>query len=115
MAIHFTTTNPSGLLAAFKKAIDDKKIETWSYDGDGDFTHTPPQWKNQAWLRPSVTSGLLTLHFLARNDVKTSKEVYAVYHGRFIESMLAHFDEMFGTADATALPVVGDRVIARVA
>ena len=110
MAIHFTTSNPSALLTALKAAVNAKQIETWAYDSDGDFTHTPPQWKNEAWLRPSVGTGVLTFNFIARNNVKTSKEVYAVYHGRFIETMLAHFDNMFSNADATALPVTGDRI-----
>ena len=54
MAIIIKTNNPSGLLKAIYKAIDDKEIETWIYDADKDFTHTPDQWKNKAWLRPKV-------------------------------------------------------------
>ena len=46
MAINFDTDNPTKLLSAFKKAIDDKKIVTWSYDKDGYFTHTPEQWRS---------------------------------------------------------------------
>lgn len=48
MSIKFETSNSTALLAAFKKAIDDGKVVTWSYDGDGDFTHTPPQWNKKA-------------------------------------------------------------------
>ena len=32
MAIIIKTNNPSGLLSAIHKAIDDNKVETWSYD-----------------------------------------------------------------------------------
>ena len=41
MAVIVKTGDPAGLLKKIKKAIDDKHIETWSYDSDGDFTHTP--------------------------------------------------------------------------
>ncbi len=37
MALHFKTDDPKKLLSAYKKAIDDGHIKTWSYDQDGDF------------------------------------------------------------------------------
>ena len=39
-----------------------------------------------------------------------SKEAYAVYHGRFIEMLLAHFDEEFSEAFGTAKATKDDRV-----
>jgi len=96
------TSKPKALLAAIKKAIDDKKIETWEYDGDGDFTHSPDQWRNQGWLRPTTEEGQLSFKLLSQKDVKMTKVVYGVYHGRFIEMLLTHFDEDFATATATA-------------
>jgi hypothetical protein len=39
-----------------------------------------------------------------------SKEAYAVYHGRFIEMLLAHFDEEFSGAFGTAKATRDDRV-----
>jgi hypothetical protein len=110
MAINFATTTPNKLLAAFKKAIDDKKVLTWAYDKDGDFYHTPEQWKDKAWLRPSVLDGqMLTLNYLTRTTT-TSKPDYAVYHGRFIETMLSHCDELFTTGSATSMPTNSDVV-----
>ena len=38
-----------------------------------------------------------------------SKLVYAVYHGRFIEALLTHFDMMFYEATALALADDDDR------
>ena len=105
MALIIETNNPTGLLTAIKKAIDAKSIETWSYDGDGDFTHTPDQWKNKAWLRPKVYQGELRFGILGRNDVALSKLIYAVYHGRFSEMLLNHFDNDFTKVRATALPI----------
>jgi hypothetical protein len=38
--------------------------------------------------------------------------VYAVYHGRFIEMALAHFDSQFGEGAATAMPTAADKITA---
>ncbi|MHB1528617.1 MAG: hypothetical protein ACYCXT_04160 [Acidiferrobacteraceae bacterium] len=109
MAIYFITETPKKLLAAYKKAIDDGHVSTWAYDTDGDFTHTADQWNRKAWLRPRVQDGkVLTLNILGPKDATLSTTVYAVYHGRFIESMLAHCDKLFREARATSLPVGGD-------
>jgi hypothetical protein len=114
MAVNFETTEPHRLLAAFKKAIDDKKVLTWSYDSDGDFTHTPDQWKYKAWLRPRTPSGnRLTLNILGRKEETMPLEVYSVYHGRFIEAMIAHCRTLFAAGSASSKPTSDD--VARVA
>ncbi len=111
MAIHLKTTTPKKLLAAYKKAIDDGSVDTWSYDSDGDFTHTPDQWMRCAWLRPKIIERTeLVLYILAPKETKISSVVYAVYHGRFIESMLTHCDKLFSEATASAMPESGDRI-----
>jgi hypothetical protein len=107
VALYFKTGTPKTLLADFKKKIDDGDVVTWSYDGDGDFTHTPPQWKNQAWLRPSIEANQLALYIIKPSTKNITREVYGVYHGRFIESMLTHCDRLFTTGDTTALAVSG--------
>jgi hypothetical protein len=108
MAISFDTNDPQRLLNDFKKAIDRNAVETWTYDKDGDFTHTPDQWKNEAWLRPVIYPGRLVMNFLGNNSKKTTKVVYGVYHGRFIESMLMHCDKLFTNAHASALATNSD-------
>ena len=102
MAIIIDTSKPRELLASVKKAIDEGKVTTWSYDSEGDFTHTPDQWKGKAWLRPKIASSILTFGLLGNKDVIMTKTVYGVYHGRFIEMMLTHFDNDFSEANATA-------------
>ena len=110
MAAYFLTTTPNALLKAFKKAIDEGHIVTWSYDNQGDFTHTVSQWKNLAWLRPSVQSDRLVFNIIKPQNTAISKEVYAIYHGRMIEAMLAHFDNTFTDGVATAAPDGNDLV-----
>lgn len=110
MAVHLKTKNPSLLLKKIKQAIDEKKIDTWSFDADGDFTHTPDQWKYEAWLRPRIREGELLLSILGQKTKKMSKATYGVYHGRFIEMVLTHFDSEIGSASASSMPEVEDHI-----
>lgn len=110
MSILIKTSDPTGLLAVFKKGINNGTIVTWSYDQDGDFTHTPDQWKNKAWLRPSTASGELSFSIIGPKSTNLSSLVYAVYHGRFIEALLNHCDQLFTDAYATAMPTSKDRI-----
>ena len=108
MAVIFLTSRPKALLSKFKKAIDDGHVTTWTYDVDGDFTHTPDQWRNKAWLRPRTSDGRLVLNTLPPASRPISRQVYGVYHGRFVESMLVHCDDGFSQGYATALPTGAD-------
>lgn len=110
MALYFLTDTPNGLLSTFKKAIDDGHVATWAYDKAGDFTHTAQQWKNSAWLRPSTATGQLVLNTIKPTDKNITWEVYGIYHGRFIESMVIHCHDLFTNAQATASPTKDDRV-----
>jgi hypothetical protein len=101
MTILVRTSSPAALLASIRKNIDAKHIETWTYDSAGDFTHTPEQWKKKAWLRPHVEQGVLRFSLVRRNDEVLSKPVYGVYHGRFIEMLVTHFDNDFSSVEST--------------
>jgi hypothetical protein len=100
MALTIKTNSPSDLLKAIKAAIDAKQTVTWSYDKDDDFTHTPDQWKNKAWLRPKVEVGELKFLVVAPKDVQLTKAVSGVYQGRFIEMLVTHFETKFSTITA---------------
>jgi hypothetical protein len=104
MAIIITTSDPRRMLEAIKKAIREKHVETWAYN-DGYFTHSPAQWRGQAFFKPSIIGEGLILNIIRPRDRNVSSEAYAVYHGRFIEMLLAHFDTIFESARATALTV----------
>jgi hypothetical protein len=111
MAIQVNTKDPQGLLDSIYAAIDAGSIETWSYDDDEDFFHdtSDGQWEGEAWLRPAVEKTALVLNVVSPNK-GVSMEAYAIYHGRFIEMLLAHFDEEFSEAFATAQATEDDRV-----
>ena len=109
--VTFKSNNPQQLLIALKEAIRKGHVTTW-IDVDGDFTHSPIQWVRKAYLRPSIHGSELRFAIIRPQNAKVSSEVYAVYHGRFIEMMLAHFDQQFSDAAASALATVSDVVAA---
>lgn len=108
MTIIVETNNPAKLLKAIKEAIDEGNVQTWSYDSDGDFTHDTEQWNNKAWLRPKIYTNELKFGILSPKDTRISKPVYGIYHGRFIEMLLVHFDTEFSKAIGTAMPTAMD-------
>lgn len=111
MAVHFKTSTPKKLLATYKRSIDEGSVRTWSYDSDGDFTHTAEQWIRKAWLRPKVVERQeLIFYILAPRETDLSSAIYAVYHGRLIESFLRHCDKLFKEGYASASPENGDIV-----
>ena len=76
-----------------KKRIEEGKIDTWSCDKDGDFTHNVDQWRFHAWMRSFVESERVVFGVVGRKDKNLSVLDYAVYHGRFVEMLLRHFDK----------------------
>ena len=113
MAVRFYTSDPRALLEAIYKGIDGGHVATWAYDKDGDFSHSPDQWKGLAWLKPSVETDSLLLTILPPQGKNVSVLAYAVYHGRFVEMVLNHFDKFFSASyvSALALPTIGDVII----
>ena len=96
------------LIKRLKELIDQNGIQTWEYDSMGDYTMTPPQWHKQAWMRPQEESEMIVkFGIIQRRDVKLSKEVYAVYHGRFAEMLLAHFDTNIERLEISPMLVKG--------
>jgi hypothetical protein len=111
MAVRLTTRTPRRLLNSFKRAIDDGHVKTWSYDEDGDFTHTSNELSRRAWFRPKVIENKeLTLYILTPTDSKMTTELYASYHARLINALLRRFDGLFERACVSALPEDGDVV-----
>ncbi|MET3232044.1 UNVERIFIED_ORG: hypothetical protein ABIC54_004247 [Burkholderia sp. 1263] len=102
MTIFAKTADPAALLKSIRKLIDEGKIETWAYDSDGDFYHTPTQWARKAWLRPQLATDGLKFNLIRRKDETLTKAVYGVYHGRFSEMLLTHFDDRCDSVDASA-------------
>jgi len=107
MSVRAFTDKSAALLAKIRKLIDQGHITTWEYDKDGDFTHTPTQWKNKAWLKPEEQADKLRLTIIAPQSGMT-REVFAVYHGRFIEMLIAHVPNDFTNVSASPFAATGD-------
>lgn len=103
MSIYVRTENPKGLINKIKQAIDNNSIDTWAYDSEGDFTHNVDQWRYSAWMRPHIESGRIIFAILCRKDKNLSMVEYAVYHGRFVEMLLRHFDKDCQSIDVSPL------------
>jgi hypothetical protein len=110
MAVIVYASDPRALLGAIRSTAQKGETETWSVDADGDFTHRPEQWRLKARFRPKLSNDRIVFYILTPQNTRMNKATYAVYHGRLIEMLLAHFDTQFQRAVATALPVEGDRV-----
>ena len=108
MSISFLSNNPAKLLKDFKEKIDDGEIVTWSYDKDGDFTHTPDQWKRRAWLTPIEESDRLRFNIIGSKTYELTWTVYSVYHGRFMESMIRHCRSPYTVARCQSKPDEND-------
>jgi hypothetical protein len=102
MAVHIYTKKPKTLLRRIKSAIDDGTIKTWEYDQAGHFTHNSEQWVEKAWFEASEGNGVLMFGLIGERQVNMTKPVYGIYHGRFIQMLLTHFDDVFDVVSATA-------------
>jgi len=113
MALIVQTFDANDLLRSIYVAIEKRAIETWECDKDRDFTHSPEQWRNKAWLHPNISGGQLRFGLVGQKDVVMTKVIYAVYHGRFAEMLLTHFDDKIRSISITANKEAPDNFQAR--
>ncbi len=112
MAIFVKTNTPGLLIENIKKGIDEHRVNTWSIDPDGDYTHNTDQWRYRAWIRHKIEPGRVVFFVICRNDANMSVVEYAVYHGRFVEMLLTHFDTDCISIEVTPLATTYDSVVA---
>ncbi len=103
MAIFVKTKEPSELLNRIREGIRKQNIDTWLCDSAGDFTHDTDQWRYRAWMRSFVEEDRLVFGIVCRNDRNLSVTEYAIYHGRFTEMLLCHFDTFCKGIEVTPL------------
>lgn len=105
MSITIYTKHPEGLLSSIKEKIAENKIMTWELRDNVFFAYVPPQWKNKAWMKcvdikkeESITFGIIK-----PKGKNISKETYSIYHTRFAEILLTHFDTIINSVSISAL------------
>lgn len=108
MAIYITTNRAEELQAQIEKKIKQYEIRTWKIvkkDSITYFTHSDKQkqWDDKALLRPYIKGNDLIFGISNAHDTEgIDGMMYAVYHGKFLQTLLYHFDDMFSNASATA-------------
>ena len=111
MAIYIHTDDPNGLHQRLTASICNREIITWDVDKDGDYTIDRDQWRFKAWFRPTEIQGQLVFGIVqSRKYVKTN-ELYGVYHGRLVSTILAHFSDMISEVQVTPNPQKGVDII----
>ena len=103
MAIFVKTKNPSELIKDINEQIDKKQIDTWMRDTDGDYTHNTDQWRFHAWIRSRIETGRVVFYIICRKDKNLTVFDYAIYHGRFVEMLLSHFDKSCESIEVSSL------------
>ncbi len=98
MAIYVKCNNPQALLDKIKRSVDNGNVESWRYDDDGDFFHTPNGWPHSGWLRPYVENGDLIFGIVGPKDDTMTTRRYAAFHSYFLETLLNLFDGDFDWA-----------------
>lgn len=111
MSITVYTRTPRKLIRLIKEGIESGNISTWTMDDDGDFTHSPTQWKNKGWMTVAqyIPSESVTFGIIGRKYSEVTPSEYAVYHGRFAEMLLSHFEALISDIHISAHPTQYDR------
>ena len=110
MSIYVKTGNPNKLINDINEKIKNTAIDTWSVDGDGDYTHTAQQWRYHAWMHPIIEDDRVVFAIWGRKSENLSVIDYAIYHGRFVEMLLAHFDKQCINIEVSSLASSFDNV-----
>lgn len=105
MAIYITTSDPQQLLIRLNSAISSLEIVSWAVDKDGDYTINRDQWRYRAWIRPQIKNdNLVVLGIIQSRKYIMTNELYGVYHGRFVATVLAHFSDAIQEIRVTSEP-----------
>lgn len=99
-----TNIDTRRIVEDIKGKIDNEEIVTWSYDGDGDFTHSVDQWANKAWLRPVFLEDnpkFMVFAIVGRKGFTISIDEYSIYHGRFVETLLKYYSKFIENMQVT--------------
>lgn len=92
MAIIIKTRKPQELINSLNRAINRRAILTWIVDAIGDYTISHEQWQFLAWMRPYILNDRIVFGIIQSRKFPMTKELYGVYHGRFVATLLRHFD-----------------------
>lgn len=105
MALIVKTNNSLELLKNIEKEMQNGNIVTWKIDNDGDYTYSPEQWCNKAWFHKYSRENehdIVRFGIIGNQKRKMTSSLYAIYHARFLEMLLSHFDEIIENIQITS-------------
>lgn len=108
MAIIITCKNSVSLRNSIIDAIMNGIEDSWIIDEMGDFTLSSPQFKYEAWLRPNITDTGIVFGIIGQENVKLTSYNYAIFHSRFVEFLLFHFDDSCENISISPMPTIYD-------
>lgn len=113
MALVVETDEPDEVMKRIYADIENNRIDTWTVNAAGYFTAVPKQWYNRAWMRKS---NLMKERYLCFGIIEVrrgtmTQELYAVYHCRFAEMILAHCGDLIGNIMISPCSIKGVDVI----
>lgn len=93
MAIIVKSKHSEYIKAKIPVLINERMVDTWEYDEDGDYTHVFQQLHNKAWMRAIIEDGNLIFYIIGRKMCLLSIEDYSAYHSRMAELIMSHFGD----------------------
>lgn len=105
--IKITTDNPFVFIASFDFAMRTNVIRGWTVDGVGDYTMTSDIRGNRAWFRHHIHGNEIQFGIIGSRSAPMDRTLYSVYHSRFIEVLLTHFDNDIQSLEVSPLLVRG--------
>ena len=98
MALVVETDNPDEVMKRIYGDIKNNRIDTWTVNAAGYFSAVPKQWYNKAWMRKCnlIKERYLCFGIIEVQRGTMTQELYAIYHCRFAEMILAHCGDLIG-------------------
>ncbi len=88
------------------EAIGNHDIVTWSIDKDGDYTIERSQWKYRSWFRAYIIDeDTIAYGIIQSMKFQMTNQLYGVYHGRFVATLLTHFSDQIKDISVTPDPI----------
>ena len=76
---------------------------SYTVDDMGDYTISRDQWRYLAWIRAYIEEHRVVFGIIQSRKFLMTPELYGIYHGRFVATLLSHFDLQIEKLEVTPL------------
>ena len=104
MAVRIYSGNPEDFLNRLIMDLRSDRIPTWTIDDEGDITISNAKWHQKAWFSIECPQGenMIVFGLIQSKYYRMTKELYGVYHGRLIATLLAYYDTLITEINVSA-------------